>query len=44
MSKQEFTKGDKVIWQSPGSMAEGNVQEKNTSATTAAKRTARASE
>jgi hypothetical protein len=29
MSKQEFTKGDKVIWQSPGSMAEGKVEEKN---------------
>ena len=39
MSKQDFTKGDKVTWQSHGSTAE----EKITSDTTAAKRTVRAS-
>jgi Hypervirulence associated proteins TUDOR domain len=43
MSKQEFTKGDKVTWQSHGSRAEGTVEEKITSDTTAAKRTVRAS-
>jgi hypothetical protein len=44
MSKQEFTKGDKVTWQSHGSRAEGTAEEKITSDTTAAKRTVRASE
>jgi len=44
MSTQEFSKGDKVTWQSHGSTAEGTVEEKITSDTTAAKRTVRASE
>jgi hypothetical protein len=43
MSRQEFRKGDKVTWQSHGSTAEGTVEEKITSDTTAAKRTVRAS-
>ena len=43
MSKQEFSKGDKVTWQSHGSTAEGTVEEKITSDTTAAKRAVRAS-
>lgn len=43
MSNDEFHKGDKVTWQSHGSTAEGTVQEKITSDTTAAKRTVRAS-
>ncbi|KMO67695.1 MAG: DUF2945 domain-containing protein [Mycolicibacterium rufum] len=42
MSK-EFTKGDKVTWQSHGSTAEGTVEEKITSDTEAAGRTVRAS-
>jgi hypothetical protein len=42
MSK-EFTKGDKVTWQSHGSTAEGKVEEKITSDTEAAGRTVRAS-
>jgi hypothetical protein len=44
MSDQEFKKGDEVTWQSHGSTAEGTVEEKITSDTTAAKRTVRASE
>jgi len=44
MSEKKFTKGDKVTWQSHGSTAEGTVEEKITSDTTAAKRTVRASE
>ncbi|AFM19043.1 Protein of unknown function (DUF2945) [Mycolicibacterium chubuense NBB4] len=44
MSQQEFTKGDKVTWQSHGSTAEGTVEEKITSDTEAAGRTVRASE
>ena len=43
MGKDEFHKGDKVTWQSHGSTAEGEVEEKITSDTTAAKRTVRAS-
>jgi len=43
MSKDQFHKGDKVTWQSHGSTAEGTVEEKITSDTTAAKRTVRAS-
>jgi hypothetical protein len=43
VSKQEFTKGDKVTWQSHGSTAEGTVEEKITSDTTAATRKVRAS-
>ncbi len=43
MSRQEFTKGDKVTWQSHGSTAKGTVEEKITSNTTAATRTVRAS-
>jgi hypothetical protein len=42
MGKNEFHKGDKVTWQSHGSTAEGTVEEKITSDTTAAKRTVRA--
>ena len=40
----EFTKGDKVTWQSHGSTAEGTVEDKITSDTEAAGRTVRASE
>ncbi|BBX20370.1 hypothetical protein MDUV_52300 [Mycolicibacterium duvalii] len=43
MSKQNFSKGDKVTWQSHGSTAEGTVEEKITSDTEAAGRTVRAS-
>ena len=43
MGKQEFSKGDKVTWQSHGSTAEGTVEEKITSDQTAAKRKVRAS-
>ncbi|AKK27753.1 DUF2945 domain-containing protein [Mycobacterium sp. EPa45] len=43
MGKDDFHKGDKVTWQSHGSTAEGTVEEKITSDTTAAKRTVRAS-
>ena len=43
MSKDEFHKGDEVTWESHGSTAEGTVEEKITSDTTAAKRTVRAS-
>ena len=43
MSKQ-FSKGDKVTWQSHGSTAEGTVQKKITSDTEAAGRTVRASQ
>ncbi len=43
MGNDEFHKGDKVTWQSHGSMAEGTVEEKITSDTTAAGRTVRAS-
>ena len=42
MSKQ-FTKGEKVTWQSHGSTAEGKVEEKITSDTETAGRTVRAS-
>lgn len=42
MSK-EFTKGDKVTWQSHGSTAEGKVEEKITSETEAAGRKVKAS-
>jgi hypothetical protein len=41
---QEFNKGDKVIWRSHGSTAEGTVAEKITTDKTAAKRKVRASE
>lgn len=44
MGNNEFKKGDEVTWQSHGSTAEGTVEEKITSDTTAAKRTVRASE
>ncbi|MET0896419.1 MAG: DUF2945 domain-containing protein [Mycobacterium sp.] len=44
MSDQQFKKGDEVTWQSHGSTAEGTVEEKITSDTTAAERTVRASE
>ncbi|GAB3242869.1 DUF2945 domain-containing protein [Mycolicibacterium hippocampi] len=44
MKQHNFRKGDKVTWQSHGSTAEGTVQEKITSDTTAAGRTVRASE
>jgi hypothetical protein len=40
----EFSKGDKVTWQSHGSTAEGTVERKITSDTEAAGRTVRASE
>ena len=43
MGEQKFDKGDKVTWKSHGSTAEGTVEEKITSDTTAAKRTVRAS-
>jgi DUF2945 family protein len=43
VSKQEFSKGDKVTWQSHGSTAKGTVEEKITSDTTAATRKVRAS-
>lgn len=43
MTKKNFSKGDKVTWQSHGSTAEGEVEEKITSDTKAAKRTVRAS-
>lgn len=39
----EFTKGDKVTWQSHGTTVEGTVEEKITSDTEAAGRTVRAS-
>jgi hypothetical protein len=39
----EFSKGDKVTWQSHGSTAEGTVERKITSDTEAAGRTVRAS-
>ncbi|BBX68451.1 hypervirulence associated TUDOR domain-containing protein [Mycolicibacterium psychrotolerans] len=42
MSK-EFTKGDKVTWQSHGNTVEGTVEEKITSDTESAGRTVRAS-
>jgi hypothetical protein len=44
MSTEKFNKGDKVTWQSHGSTAEGTVEEKITSDTTAAKRKVRASD
>jgi len=44
MSDSEFTKGDKVTWQTHGNTAEGKVEEKITSDTEAAGRTVRASE
>jgi hypothetical protein len=44
MGEKELHEGDKVAWQSHGSTAEGTVEEKITSDTTAAKRTVRASE
>lgn len=40
---KELKKGDKVSWQSHGSTAEGTVEEKITSDTTAATRKVRAS-
>lgn len=40
---QEFSKGDKVTWQSHGSTATGTVEEKITSDTTTAGRKVRAS-
>jgi Hypervirulence associated proteins TUDOR domain len=40
---EEFKKGDKVSWQSHGHTAEGTVEEKITSDTTAATRKVRAS-
>jgi hypothetical protein len=40
---KEFSKGDKVTWQSHGSTAEGTVERKITSDTEAAGRTVRAS-
>jgi hypothetical protein len=40
----EFSKGDKVTWQSHGSTAEGTVERKITSDTEAGGRTVRASE
>ncbi|MGE5694515.1 MAG: DUF2945 domain-containing protein [Candidatus Sericytochromatia bacterium] len=43
MGEKELSKGDKVTWKSHGSTAEGTVEEKITSDTTAAKRTVRAS-
>ncbi|MBB3603648.1 hypothetical protein FHT40_003309 [Mycolicibacterium sp. BK556] len=43
MGKDEFHKGDKVTWSSHGGTAEGTVEEKITTDTTAAKRTVRAS-
>jgi hypothetical protein len=43
MSK-DFTKGDKVSWQSHGSTARGTVEEKITADTHAAKRKVRASD
>lgn len=43
MEHHNFKKGDKVTWQSHGSTAEGTVQEKITSDTSAAGRTVRAS-
>jgi hypothetical protein len=43
MSEREFSKGDKVEWNSHGSTAEGEVEEKITSDTEAAGRTVRAS-
>ncbi|KAA0111734.1 DUF2945 domain-containing protein [Mycolicibacterium sp. P1-5] len=42
MGKDDLHKGDKVTWQSHGSTAEGTLEEKITSDTTAAKRTVRA--
>jgi hypothetical protein len=44
MSNHQFRKGDKVTWQSHGNTAEGTVEEKITSDTTAAGRKVRASE
>lgn len=44
MSRQQFTKGDRVEWDSHGGTAEGVVERKITSDTTAAGRTVRASE
>ncbi|MFZ0833385.1 MAG: DUF2945 domain-containing protein [Mycobacterium sp.] len=44
MTQEEFKKGDEVTWKSHGGTAEGTVEEKITSDTTAAKRTVRASE
>ena len=40
---EEFTKGDRVTWQSHGGTAEGVVEKKITSDTEAAGRTVRAS-
>ena len=44
MSRHQFTKGDRVEWDSHGGTAEGVVERKITSDTTAAGRTVRASE
>jgi hypothetical protein len=43
MTDKEFTTGDKVEWDSHGGTAVGNVEEKITHDTEAAKRTVRAS-
>jgi hypothetical protein len=43
MSEKEFKKGDKVIWQSHGSTAEGKVEKKITSNTEEAGRKVKAS-
>ncbi|MBY6538856.1 DUF2945 domain-containing protein [Rhodococcus sp. BP-349] len=43
MSKDEFTKGDKVEWNTHGTKTEGEVVEKITSETEAGGRTVRAS-
>ncbi|HKG49721.1 MAG TPA: DUF2945 domain-containing protein [Actinomycetales bacterium] len=43
MGEQEFSKGDKVTWNSHGGQAEGSVEKKITSETEAARRTVKAS-
>jgi hypothetical protein len=43
MTNAEFSKGDKVTWQSHGSTAEGTVEKKITEDTEAGGRTVRAS-
>ena len=43
-SDEEFSKGDRVTWNSHGSTAEGTVERKITSDTEASGRTVRASE
>jgi hypothetical protein len=44
MADEQFTKGDRVEWNSHGSKAVGKVERKITSDTTAAKRKVKASE